>query len=131
MSSLIMNRYHVHAAIIFCALVLIIAGFTSPEDFKYEAKGKRDPFVPLIGPDRMVVAGLEDITSIADANLEGIATGAQGKKIAIINGEMLKEGDKIGSLEVKKITSRMVVLAIGGKEYNLSLPEEGEAKGEK
>ncbi len=111
-------------------IILVGVELTRGESFRYEAKGRRDPFVPLIGPDKGVVAGLEDVTSIDDVNLEGIAAGAAGTRIAILNGEMLKEGAKVGVLEVKKISEKTVTLMIGGKKYNVSLPEEGGPKGE-
>ena len=111
--------------------LMTTAALANAEEFRYEVKGKRDPFVPLVGPDRVVIAGLEDIVSIDDVNLEGIAVGAQGNTVVMINGHMLKEGDKVGSLEVKKITKSVVTLAVGGKAYNLKLTEEGGAKGGK
>ena len=112
-------------------IFVLLSGSADAEEFRYEAKGKRDPFIPLVGPDRVAIAGLEDIVSIDDVNLEGIAVGAQGNTVVMINGHMLKEGDKVGSLEVKKITKSVVTLAVGGKAYNLKLTEEGGAKGGK
>ena len=112
-------------------IFVLFAGSADAEEFRYETKGKRDPFVPLIGQDRAAITGLEDVVSIDDVNLEGIAVSAQGKPVAIVNGEMLKEGEKRGNLEIKKITKSMVILIIGGKEYNLKLTEEGGSKGGK
>lgn len=117
--------------VIVSAGLILAANFANPQEFKYDSRGKRDPFVPLIGPDRAVATDLDDITSIDDVRLEGIAVGAQGKKVAMVNGEMLKEGEKIGSFEIKTITKTAVTFMISGKEYNLRLPEEGGAKSEK
>lgn len=126
-----MKRYATYLAIILCVWMVIMANFTRGDDFRYDSKGRRDPFVPLIGPDRVAVAGIEDVTSIADVNLEGIAAGARGTKVAIINGEMLREGERIGNLEMKKIRGTSVTLIIGGMEHNLNLSEEGGSKGER
>lgn len=115
---------------IFITSSFILTPFAGCDDFKYESRGRRDPFVPLIGADKPAIARLEDITSAEDVRLEGIAIGAGGKRIAVINGEMLKEGDKAGDIELKKIDKKMVILAIGGKDYNIKLPEEGGAKSE-
>jgi hypothetical protein len=97
------------------------------EVFKYESKGKRDPFVPLVGQEKGKSAGLETVTSIQDVALEGIAIGASGKNVAILNGRMVKENDKIGVLEIKKITQKSVRLSIDGDVHTLSLqePEKG------
>jgi hypothetical protein len=97
-------------------------------DFRYDSRGKRDPFVPLIGMDRPAVTKLEDIASIDDIRLEGIASGG-GKTVAILNGEALKEGDRAGDVELKKIGKKQVTILIGGKPYDVYLPgEEGGSK---
>lgn len=98
--------------------------------FKYEAKGKRDPFIPLIGQEKGVRAGLENISSIQDLNLEGIAVGPTGKNIAILNGQMVKEKDKFGALEIKKISPKSIELSIEGTGYTLTLQEPEKGKQE-
>jgi hypothetical protein len=128
-----MRRLQISGALLFAiALILIAAQCVMGEGFKYESRGKRDPFVPLVGGSRPTVIKLEDITSSEDVKVEGIAIGAQGKKVAILNGEVLKEGDKVGEVELKKIEKKSITISIGGKSYNLYLAgEEGGAKGEK
>jgi hypothetical protein len=91
----------------------------------YESKGKRDPFVPLVGQDKGgSSAGLEGIVSVNDVLLEGIAIGPMGKNIAILNGQMVKEKDKFGLLQINKISKKTVELSIDGKVHTLSLQEE-------
>ena len=91
----------------------------------YESKGKRDPFIPLIGQDKgSRPAGLEGIVNIQDVLLEGIAMGPLGKNIAILNGQMVKENDKFGLLQIKKISKKTVELSIDGKVYTLNLQDE-------
>jgi len=112
------------------AVVLLSAWFSSggaisEEPFKYQSKGRRDPFVPLVGQHAASRARLQDISSANELVLEGIASGAGGKKIAIINGEVLKEGDTIGNLEIKKVAEGTVVLSVSGKDYTLTLEEGG------
>ena len=102
--------------------------------FEYESNGKRDPFVPLIGQEKAKkISGLEDITSIEDIKLEGIAIGASGKKAAILNGRMVKDNDLFGVLHIKNISQSTVQLSIEGKDYTLKLPkpEEENKVGEK
>jgi hypothetical protein len=97
---------------------------TAAQDkIKYEAKGKRDPFVPLIGQEKAKVAGLENIASVEDINIEGIAIGSGGKNVAILNGQMVKDNDKFGALQIKKVSRKEVKISIDGKDYTLKLPE--------
>jgi len=101
---------------------------SSADAFQYESKGKRDPFVPLVGAEKPAAARLVDITSIEDLRLDGIALGAKGEAAAIINGELIKSGDKVGDITVRSITKTTVTLIIGGKAHELKLPEEGGQK---
>jgi hypothetical protein len=99
------------------------------EQFRYDAHGKRDPAVPLIGQDKPGGAiPFSEIISPDDVKLEGIAGVMSGNKIAIINGEIVREGFVSGEIEVKKIMKKSVILTISGKEYDIPLPEEGGTK---
>lgn len=98
---------------------------TQCQSFRYDAKGRRDPFVPLLGVDRVKVSGLEDVISAEDVKLEGIAVGPGGKKTVVMNGKILKEGDKIGVVEVVKIGDKAVTLIISGTRHDINLSKEG------
>lgn len=106
----------------------VFAGLGAGESFNYESRGRRDPFVPLVGMDKPAVSRLEDVTSIADLRLEGIASAPKGKLVAILNGEIVKEGDRFGDIEIKKITKKTVTIMMGGKNYDKDLTEEGGSK---
>jgi len=95
------------------------------EAYIYDSHGKRDPFVTLVGITtlRQAVETLEDITSIEDIILQGIAVGAGGKKIVILNGEMMKEGETIGHLAIKEISKNSITLTIDEAEYKLNIYE--------
>ncbi len=99
------------------------------DGFKYDPKGKRDPFIPLVGQEKSMGAGLETVVSPDDLKLEGIATGAGGKQVAIINGQMVRENDKFGALLIKKISRKSVELSIEDSPHTLTLqePEKGNA----
>ena len=126
-----------HRLMVFAiALFLIVGMLNAPlaygekqekKAFEYESKGKRDPFVPLIGQEKAKkISGLVDITSVEDIKFEGIAIDSSGKNIAILNGQMVKDNDKFGVLLIKKISQGAVLLSIEGKDYTLKLqkPEE-------
>ena len=126
------SRAYYLSAVVFILIIFSAAPLVTAEDFQYESRGKRDPFVPLVGMDRPTVTSLEDITSADDIKLEGIAAGADGKQMAIMNGEVLKENDKVGEIELKKIGKKSITILIGGKAYEIYLPgEEGGVKGGK
>jgi len=114
--------------LIACICVLAFYGYcadAASSDFHYDAKGKRDPFVPLIGQERSAAGavGLETITSPDDLNLEGIATGSGGRQVAIINGQMVKKNDKFGALLIKNVSRNSVNISIEGADYTLTLQE--------
>ena len=114
--------------IVYIIIVIAVAGilYLLPRPVSgYESKGKRDPFVPLVGQDRgNRSAGLGGIVSVNDVLLEGIAIGSSGKNIAILNGQIVKEKDKFGLLQIKKINKKTVEISIDGKVHTLSLQEE-------
>lgn len=114
------------------SLGMLFAGMTLSvfgENFHYYSHGKRDPFVPLVGREKPAVMKLEDITSAEEVKLEGIV-GTGDKRSAIVNGEIMEEGDKVGEIEIKKITKRAVTMTISDAEYTIPLYEEGGGKSE-
>lgn len=102
-----------------CALIV-----NSEEQYRYDQRGKRDPMVPLIGKDKPMVLKLENITSVEDVRLEGIADGPKGR-VAVLNGELVRVNDRFGEVTVKDIARRAVTIIIEGKEHIIQMPEEG------
>lgn len=127
----------IRTAMVTVAAALFAAGLiyqAQGEQFEYHSKGRRDPFLPLVGADKVTSNGLEDVVSIEDIKLEGITTETKGSvqtRTVILNGEIMQEGGKAGIVEIKEIFKRSVRILIGGKEYSLSLSEEGGSKSEK
>lgn len=112
--------------IIACACGYAPAGYCADDagtGFIYDFKGKRDPFIPLIGQERSAGGGLETVISIDDLKLEGIATVGGGKQVAILNGEMVRAQDKFGVLVIKNISQKEVEISLEGKDYTLTLQE--------
>jgi len=93
--------------------------------YKYDSRGKRDPFVPLVGAtSSKSVHSIEDIISIEDVDLQGVASDSRGRTSAIINGEMIKVGQTIGRLTLKSISSTKIHLSIDEVPYSISIYEE-------
>ncbi|MCX5667180.1 MAG: hypothetical protein NTY34_02575 [Candidatus Omnitrophica bacterium] len=111
--------------IVYTIIAAVGCGYWASAGFCYESNGKRDPFIPLIGQEKgNRPSSLEEITLIEDVLLEGIAIGPMGKNIAILNGQMVKEKDKFGVIQIKKISKNTVELSIDEKIHTLSLQEE-------
>ena len=109
-----------------CVTAIFTLGpFGYCENFQYESRGKRDPFVPLIGSERPAIGRLEDVSSYADVRLEGIASVAGGKVVAILNGQVVKEGDKYGEVKIEKIMGKSVTVIFNNRPYEINLNEEG------
>ena len=120
-----MNRKIVYITAVVAVAAAALSYLLPGPAVGYESKGKRDPFIPLIGQEKVSrVRGLEEITSVEDIFLEGIAIGPVGNNIAILNGQMVKENNKFGALQIKKISKKTVEISIDGKFHTLSLQEE-------
>ncbi len=124
-----MKIKHVYLIMALSLMLPAIAGASlAADDFKYEVRGRRDPFVPLIGQEKVSYVKLEDVSSAEEVKLEGIAAVGKGNMTAMLNGEILKEKDRVGGVEVKKINKESVIISIDGKDHTLSLYQEGGAK---
>jgi len=103
-------------------LLLLSTKLTFAEEgFRYEAKAKRDPFVPLISEGGSYVSDAYGISSIRDVRLEGIVWDEAKGSIAIINGEIVKEGQDVGVVKVLRIEKDGVVFELDGQEVRLEL----------
>lgn len=87
----------------------------------------RDPFVPLVGDfSKIGKEKTEKITAVDGAVLQGIVISPDGTRKAIINGELLKQGDITGALTVKSIEDNTVIVNIQSVDYKLKLYNENE-----
>lgn len=108
--------------ITFVLLFLINISYCT-EKFVYDSHGKRDPFVPLIGTVSEMSLSLEDVVSIDDIKLQGIAIDESGK-VAILNGQVIAEGQTVGKVTLRKIEDEKVSLFIDGMQYEVQLYKE-------
>lgn len=87
------------------------------KDIKEEEDAKlwgRDPF-------SMEAALSDGAISISDLKLEGILSRHGQNPHAIINGEVLEEGDKVGDATIVEISKDTVIVTDGEKNYSLHL----------
>ena len=85
---------------------------------------RRDPFVPLLGVDSAKTRrGIEGIFSIVDVKFQGTATGVEGQKAIVLNGEIIQEGETVGLVKIEKVGESSATIFIDGRPYELSLYE--------
>jgi len=92
--------------------------------FKYNANGKRDPFIPLISESGRYASDAYEASAAEDIRLEGIVWDDVKGSIAIINGEIVKEEDTIGSIKILKINQDSVIFDVGGENIKIDLNKE-------
>ncbi len=112
----------------FCSLVFWVLIFEircfAEEQFVYNAKGKRDPFISLVTPDGRLLK-LEKEEGSAGLSLEGIIYDEHGLSYAIVNGEVVRVSDKVSDYQVLKIEKNKVIFIKDGQITEVGLKEEG------
>lgn len=93
--------------------------------FEYESKDKRDPFIPLVISQKRISLGLEAVETVDDVKFEGVIFDPGGGSVAILNGEIVKEGEKIHNVEIVKIYDNAIRLKIYENVHTIGLIEEG------
>jgi hypothetical protein len=112
------------AGLIFFIILVAVKSFAAGE-FTYDAKGRRNPFTPLVTADgRLLKSGAEEESG--GLLLEGIIYDKRGSSYAIVNAEIVKIGDKIGDYQVLKIQENKVVFIKEGEPLEIELKKEEE-----
>jgi len=118
------------AAVVLCSTVFD-PGVANPRRgisfaSEYDPSGQRDPFVPLIGVSKKVGIRSDGgtIISIDDVVLQGIVVNPNGTRSAVINGEVIPEGDSLEQVLIRSIGTNSVVVELNGQKHELKLYEE-------
>ena len=107
--------------------VLILVSATcvyAQEAFVYNDHGKRDPFMPLVSSDGLIVTYDEDL-SVNDLALEGVVADSSGNNAAIINGKIVKVHDQIGPYIIDVIAVDHLEFLKGNTRYILKVKGSG------
>ncbi|MDD2752000.1 MAG: hypothetical protein PHN59_02605 [Candidatus Omnitrophica bacterium] len=89
----------------------------------YNAKGKRDPFIPLVTSDgRLLKLDIEEKPSAL--HVEGLIHDDAGLSYAIVNGVVVKVGDAIGGYQILKIENNKVVFIKDGQMSEIVIKKE-------
>ena len=122
-----LNPEYLFLALVICLLVVILnlPCLYAQEEFVYDAKGRRNPFIPLVTPEgRLVKLDREETKS--DLLLEGIIYDKHGRSFAIVNSFVVGVGDSIDEYQVLKIEPNKVILIKNGQTTEIALKKEGE-----
>lgn len=94
--------------------------------FLYDAKSKRDPFIPLVNSDGrfLNMETQEQDSKKSDLKLEGIVYDKFGLSYAMLNGTVIRIGETIEDYQVLKIEEKKVILIKDGKISEIELKEE-------
>ncbi|MFC1809593.1 hypothetical protein ACFL3D_05700 [Candidatus Omnitrophota bacterium] len=87
-------------------------------EIRYDDRGNRDPFLPLIGKD-VELTKVAYLKSVDDLMIEGILVDPNKGSVVIANGQVLREGNYIGGFRVDAITPNNVVFSREGKTYTV------------
>jgi hypothetical protein len=116
-------RWILGMALLVCGAAPLVAeeevqGARTPS--AYAAKGRRDPFAPLVRDGKLI--GLpKDQTSGVTPVLYGILWDPAGPSIAMINDQEVRVGDTVGGYQVAEIRQDAVVLKGGGEPVVLQI----------
>lgn len=94
-------------------------------EFIYDAKGKRNPFIPLVTSDGRLLK-LDREEARGDLSIEGIIYDKDGRSFAIVNGSVVGIGDTVGDYQVLKIEKDRVILIKEGQTFEVGMNKEGE-----
>ncbi len=102
---------------IFSINLTALAAEMAPAEELYSAKGRRDPFVPLVTQTtRQVASGLLGVQGVDDVSIQGIIYDPKNGSMVIVNDSLLKEGDEEGSVKVLRIDADGALFSINGVE---------------
>ena len=109
---------------LFLSLVFCRVAFSEGE-FIYDAKGKRNPFIPLVTPEgRLLKLDKQETTSVEGLAVEGIIYDKLGRSFAIVNAAVVGIGDIVGDFQVLKIFEHKVIFIKNGEPLEVELIKE-------
>lgn len=104
---------------------LIFSGVFAQAELTYEAKGKRNPFIPLVTPEgRLLKLDKEQDTAQEGLTIEGIIYDKFGRSFAIVNADVVGIGDLVGDFQVLKILENKVIFIRNGELLEVELNKE-------
>jgi len=97
-------------------------------EIRYDRGKRRDPFLPLIGPEGFLPSANLSKESFP---IEGIVYDPKKGSYAVVGGEIFKEGESVGAAKLIKILPDRVILLQDSEEAVIWLREEVVESGKK
>lgn len=111
---------------LFCVLrIAYCANSFAQKEFVYDAKGKRNPFIPLVTSDGRLLK-LDRQESQGGLSIEGIIYDKQGRSFAIVNGAVVGIGNMVADYQVLKIEENKVIFIKEGQAFEVEIKKEEE-----
>lgn len=122
------NLQNKHLILIASLIFLGFLGFFSfaEDNLIYNAKGKHNPFIPLVTPEGRILKLDYEEEGETSLLLEGIIYDKNNISYAIVNGRVVKKGDRIADAEVLEIEETKVIFVKNGRKFELGLKKEAE-----
>ncbi len=95
---------------------------------KYQASGKRDPFIPLVTSGMRETNSLLTVDSVDQITIQGIIYDPGHGSMVIANGVPLKEGEESGNAKLVTVSPTSAVFLVNGIEGTKEIYPEGSAK---
>ncbi len=107
-------------------LILIFTFWISSfaqNQFVYDSKGKRNPFIPLVTSDGRLLKLDKEETS-GELSIEGIIYDKNGRSYAIVNATVVAIGDFVSGYQVLKIEENKIIFIKEGQATEVEFKKE-------
>ncbi len=118
--------YRIILPVLWIPLILSFSSLVKAEKepaVVYDDHGKRDPFLRLVDQNGNSINAEKDMQT-SDMILEGIIADKSGNNVAIVNGNVVKVNDTVGSFVITAIQPHEVILTKGEERVVLKLKKE-------
>ena len=116
-------KRHTKWMFLFLIIWLLSPGYFSlaiEVDFRCDSHGRRDPFISIESAWKGGVSGQGDFT------LEGVILDPKGESFAIVNSEIVKEGDQFEGFQLVKVEANRAVFRQDGEDFEVLLRQDDE-----
>ena len=107
--------------LIFLLFMLVFSCAFCQDEFVYDAKNKRNPFIPLVTAEGRLLKLDKQETSSNALTIEGIIYDKFGRSFAIVNSDVFGIGDFVGDYQVLKILDNKVIFIKNGEPLEIEL----------
>ncbi len=116
------NKKFLFSFFLFLGFLTLVFG---QGEFVYDAKGRRNPFIPLVTPEgRLLKLDKQEAAASGGIAIEGIIYDKLGRCFAIVNASVVGIGDTVGDYQVLKIFENKVVFIKDGQPLEVELTKE-------